>query len=140
MRSLWLSDSAEPARSVVALHGLARYVFDSSVDPDSISSFSADHPPGSRSDIENEDVALNGRLRMPHQIRAVNLVRLLDRDIIRVFRILHSSNGEIIERSVPGLFVAVAPVEESSDARETNPITIFFHSGLRCARASGVAL
>ena len=98
--------------------GLARYVFDGSVDQIRFRHFQQITHPAADQTLKNEDVALNGQLRMPHQIRAVNLVQLLDRDIIRR-SVCAFLQREIIERSVPGLFVAVAPVEESSDARET---------------------
>ena len=98
--------------------GLARDILDGSVNQIRFRHFQQIAHPAADQALKNEDVTLNGQLRMPHQVRAVNLVQLFDRDIIRR-SVCASLQREIVERSVAGLFVAVAPVEESPDGRET---------------------
>ena len=67
--------------------------------------------------LKNEDVALNGQLRMAVQIGVINFVPLVDRDVIG------GSIGTLFERKivewrVARLFVILAPIKERPNPRK----------------------
>ncbi len=77
--------------------------------------------------LENEYIALNGKLRMATQIGVVNLIPFINRNVVR--RAIGTLfERKIVERRVRRPFVVLAPVKKVR-IREKQSISVFLPRG-----------